>query len=192
MLLMAITGTRPAAAAWSPNEEERRKALLAYLMAALPCIIWDNITRGSKISCPHIERSCTTAFYSDRRLGVNEIVAVAAAVIHLFTGNNIGPRGDLASRSLSVRLEVDRADPENRLFVHPDPVGWTEAHRGKILVALYTILLGNPALLSSNTEPRTRFKTWWWLIGSAVEYAAGLCGSALDFQTRLPRAGGRG
>ena len=111
MLLMAITGTRPAAAAWSPNEEERRKALLAYLMAALPCIIWDNITRGSKLSCPHIERSCTTAFYSDRRLGVSEMVAVAAAVIHLFTGNNIGPRGDLASRALSVRLEVDRADP---------------------------------------------------------------------------------
>ena len=31
MLLMAITGMRPAAAAWSPNEEERRKALLSYL-----------------------------------------------------------------------------------------------------------------------------------------------------------------
>ena len=38
-------------------------------------------------------------------------------------------------------------------------------------------------LPSSNTEPRTRFKTWWRLVGSAVEYAAGLCGSALDFQT---------
>ena len=91
MLLMAITGLRPAAAAWSPNEEERRKALLAYLMAALPCIIWDNIKRGSQLSCPHIELSCTTAFYSDRRLGVSETVAVAAAVIHFFTGNNIGP-----------------------------------------------------------------------------------------------------
>ena len=93
MLLMAITGLRPAAAAWSPNEEERRKAMLAYFMEALPCIIWDNIQRGSQISCPHIERSCTTAFYSDRRLGVSEMVAVAAAVIHLFTGNNIGTAG---------------------------------------------------------------------------------------------------
>ena len=119
MLLMAVTGVRPAAAAWSPNEEERRKALLAYLMEALPALIWDNIPRGTQISCPHIERSCTTAFYSDRRLGVSELVAVAASVIHFFTGNNIAPRGDLASRSLQVRLEVDRADPENRPFKHP-------------------------------------------------------------------------
>ncbi len=173
MLLMAVTGVRPAAAAWSPNEEERRKALLAYLMEALPALIWDNIARGSQISCPHIERSCTTAFYSDRRLGVSELVAVAASVIHFFTGNNVTPRGDLASRTLQVRLEVDRADPENRPFKHPDPIGWTEANRGRILSALYTVLLGNPALQAgSNAAPHTRFKTWWRLVGSAIEFAA--------------------
>jgi hypothetical protein len=40
----------------------------------------------------------------------------------------------LASRSLIVRLEVDRADPENRTFKHSG-IGWTEAHRGQILAA---------------------------------------------------------
>jgi hypothetical protein len=173
MLLTAATGVRPSAAAWSPNEEERRKALFSYLLAAVPAIIWDNIPRGTKISCPHIEKSCTTALYSDRRLGVSEMVAVAAAVIHFFTGNNIGPKDDLTSRSLQVRLEVDRADPENRPFVHPDPIGWTEANRPKILTALYTILLGNPVLRPGSTRvPETRFKTWWRLVGSAVEHAA--------------------
>jgi hypothetical protein len=175
MLLVAVTGTRPSAAAWSPNEEERRKSLLSYLLEALPAIVWDNIPRGTQISCPHIEKSCTTAFYSDRRLGVSEMVAISSSVVHLFTGNNIGPRGDLASRSLQVRLEVDRADPENREFRHSDPVGWTEANRGRILRALYTILLGNPALQpSSKAKPETRFKTWWRLVGSAVENAAKL------------------
>jgi hypothetical protein len=183
MLLMAVTGVRPSAAAWSPNEEERRKALLAYLMEALPAIIWDNIPRGTQITCPHIERSCTTAFYSDRRLGVSELVAVAAAVIHLFTGNNIGPRGDLASRSLKARLEVERPDPENRQFTHPDPIGWTEAHRGEILRALYTILLGNPNLHAGPGAVRkTRFKLWWQLVGSAVEHAVHVSGGKLDFQ----------
>jgi hypothetical protein len=173
MLLTAATGVSPSAAAWSPNEEERRKALFSYLLAAVPAIIWDNIPRGTKISCPHIEKSCTTALYSDRRLGVSEMVAVAAAVIHFFTGNNIGPKDDLTSRSLQVRLEVDRADPENRPFVHPDPIGWTEANRAKILTALYTILLGNPVLRPGSTRvPETRFKTWWRLVGSAVEHAA--------------------
>jgi hypothetical protein len=173
MLLVAVTGVRPSAAAWSPNEEERRKSLLSYLIEAPPAIVWDNIPRGTQISCPHIEKSCTTALYSDRRLGVSEMVTVPASVVHLFTGNNIGPRGDLASRSLQVRLEVDRPDPENRQFTHPDPVGWTEENRGEILRALYTLILGNPALQpSSKAAPQTRFKAWWGVVGSAVEYAA--------------------
>ena len=72
MLLTAITGVRPAAAAWSPNEEERRKAVFAYLLEGPPAIVWDNIARGSQISCPHIERSCTSADIQDRILGVSE------------------------------------------------------------------------------------------------------------------------
>jgi hypothetical protein len=172
MLLTAVTGIRPAAAAWSPNEEERRKALLAYLLEALPAIVWDNIPRGSHIGCAHIEKSCTSAMYSDRKLGVSETVATSAATIHFFTGNNVSPRGDLASRSLISRLTVDRSDPENREFRHSDPIAWTEAHRGQILAALYTILLGNPLFQGLAARPQTRFKTWWSLIGRPVEFAA--------------------
>ena len=73
LLILAVTGTRPAAAAWSSDENERRKSLFAYLLAGVPGIVWDNIPRGTKIACPHIERSCTTELYSDRVLGVSEI-----------------------------------------------------------------------------------------------------------------------
>jgi hypothetical protein len=131
MLIKAVTGVWPAAAAWSTNEEERRKALLSYFLYGVPYILWDNIARGTQISCPHIEKSCTAAFYSDRKLGVSERVATAASTIHFFTGNNIGPKSDLASRSLEIRLELDRYDPENRRFAHPDPIGWTDAHRAE-------------------------------------------------------------
>ena len=146
MLIKAVTGIWPAAAAWSQNEEERRKALMSYFLAGVPYILWDNIQRGTQISCPHIERACTSAFYTDRRLGVSESVRTAAGAIQLFTGNAIGPKGDLASRSLTVRLDADRADPENRAFKHSDPVAWTDAHRVEILRALYMVLLGNPTL----------------------------------------------
>jgi hypothetical protein len=175
MLIMAVTGVLPAASAWSNNEEERRKALLSYFLYGVPYILWDNIKRGSRISCPHIEKSCTSAYYADRKLGVSEMIATAASSIHLFTGNNIGPAGDLASRSLNVRIEVDRADPENREFRHPDPVGWTESNRAEILQALFVILLGNPALdLPRDAPMKTRFKLWQRLVGSAVEHAAEL------------------
>jgi hypothetical protein len=173
MLIVAVTGIMPAAAAWSKDDEERRKALISYLLEGVSYILWDNIPRGTHISCPHIEKSCTATFYADRKLGVSEIVQTSASTIHLFTGNNIGALGDLASRTLHVRLELDRVDPENRNFRHPDPIGWTEGNRAEILAALYTILLGNPQLDKPSDAPaKTRFKMWWRLVGSAVENAA--------------------
>jgi hypothetical protein len=144
-------------------------------------ILWDNIPRGAQISCPHIEKSCTAAYYTDRKLGVSEIVATAASTIHLFTGNNIAPKGDLASRSLQVRLDVDRADPENRDFKHPDPVEWTRNNRAELLQAMYVILMGNPTLkLPRNAAMKTRFKMWWRVVGSAVEHAAKLHAESID------------
>jgi hypothetical protein len=181
MLIEAVTGIAPAAAAWSTNEEERRKAVFSFFLYGVSYILWDNIARGSQISCPHIEKSCTAAYYSDRKLGVSEIVATAASTIHLFTGNNIAPKGDLASRSLQVRLDVDRIDPENREFKHPDPIEWTRNNRAELLQAMYTILMGNPTLkLARNAAMKTRFKMWYRVVGSAVEHAAKLHAKAID------------
>ena len=173
MLIIAVTGRRPPAAAWSPNEEERRKAMLAYLAEGLAAIVWDNIPLGSLISCPTVEKVLTSDTYVDRVLGETAKLTVATATIMAFTGNNIGPKGDLASRSLVTRLDVDRPDPENRNFKHPDAIDWTLNHRGDILAALYTLLLGNPQLNADHGKPApTRFKRWWHLVGSAVENAA--------------------
>jgi hypothetical protein len=173
MLVAAVTGTEAATASWSPNEEERRKALLAYFDAGLIYIFWDNIPDGALISCPHLERSCTTSYYADRKLGVSEVISAAAATIHLFTGVNIAPRGALASRSLRVRVDTNLVDPMARTFVHNNPVSWTKANRERILGALYTILLGNPMLdLPADAPTKTRFPMWYRLVGSAVEHAA--------------------
>jgi len=156
---------------------------MSYFISGVSYILWDNIPRGVQIACPHIEKSCTSAYYADRKLGVSEMVATAASTIHFFTGNNIGPCGDLASRCLNIRLAVDRPDPENRAFEHPDPIDWTDANRADILRALYTILLGNPVLAKRDGgKAKTRFKTWWRLIGAAVEHGAKLIGQQLDFQ----------
>lgn len=85
---------------------------------------------------------------------------------------------------MHVRLEIDRPDPENREFNHPDPIGWTQAHRAEILRAFYTILLGNPQLdAPRNAEAKTRFKMWWRIVGAAIEHAAGAIGQTVDFKT---------
>jgi len=185
MISMAALGLPASAAAWSPNEEERRKALFAYLGAGLPLLVWDNLARGSIISCPSIEKALTSEFYSDRVLGETEVKIVPAYTVEGFTGNNIAPRGDLASRSFQVRLSVNRADPENREFKRQDPLDWTDANRGRILQAFYTILLGNPrsGQKKSDRKPApTRFKEWWDMVGSAVEHAAAQHAQAAHWQ----------
>jgi hypothetical protein len=154
MLFLAATGIHAPAAAWSTSEEEIRKCLFAYLSAGVAAVVWDNIPRGATISCPSIEKCLTAALYSDRVLGESETRTVPAMTVVLFTGNNIAPRGDLASRSLQVRLAADRPDPENRSFTQPDPIAWATDQRGNILRALYTILLGNPRLRAANRRRR--------------------------------------
>jgi hypothetical protein len=173
MISAAVLGVRAAAAAWSSDPEERRKALFAALSEGAPLIAWDNIPLGAAIQCPSIERALTGETYTDRVLGVSERRTVPATTIQAFTGNNASAAGDLASRCLTARLTADRPDPENRAFRHPDPIGWTLANRPKILRALYVIALGNPRFRDANPAPaQTRFKVWWHLIGSAVEHAA--------------------
>jgi hypothetical protein len=188
MIMMAILGRRAAAASWSDNVEERKKALFSYMRQCVAALVWDNIARGATISCPHIEAALTAAEISDRVLGVSRVERVPSSTIQIFTGNSIAPRGDMASRSFLLPLNVNRPDPENRTFAHADPLAWTQANRARILRALYTILIGGALQRPQHQVAKTRFKIWWGLIGWPVEYAAGLLGIEVDC-AELLRAG---
>jgi hypothetical protein len=107
MITLAVQGVRPAAMAWSSDPDERKKALFAVLREGAPSLIFDNIPRGTVIGCPHIERASTTELYKDRVLGVSETPTAPAFTIIAFTGNNIRPKSDTASRSLIARVGRD-------------------------------------------------------------------------------------
>ena len=184
MITTAALGRPPAAAAWASNEDERRKALLSHLRVGAASIVWDNIPRGAFIKCPHLERALTSAEYTDRVLGVSEQLTVPSLTVMVFTGNNIAPAGDMASRSLLCSIDVTRPDPENRSFAHPDPLAWTFANRMKLMRAFYTLLLWNPYLrlpVAERIDPKTRFKTWWSSIGAPIEAVTNRIGAPVDF-----------
>lgn len=188
MITLAALGRRASAAGWSDRAEERKKALFSYLRQGVACLAWDNIARGSAISCPHIEAALTACETSDRVLGVSRVETVPSTTVQIFTGNSITPRGDMASRSLMLALSVDRPDPENRRFAHADPLAWTQANRPKIVRALYTLLIAGAVNRPPSQVAKTRFKTWWSLVGWPTEYAAGLLGETVNC-TELMRAG---
>ena len=180
MLTMAVFGRLAAAAAWSDNEEERRKALFSYLRQGSAVLVWDNIPRGAQITSPAIEKALTSPEVSDRVLQESRSETVSAATIQIFNGNNIGPKGDMASRSFRITINVDRPDPENRPFVHPDPLAWTAQNRPQILSCLYTILIYGCQNRPAGQVQKTRFKEWWSLCGWPIELAASLIDQSID------------
>ena len=172
MLTMAVFGRLAAAAAWSDKEEERRKALFSYLRQGIAVLVWDNIRRGAQITSPAIEKALTSPEVSDRVLQESRSETASAATVQIFNGNNIGPKGDMTSRSFRITINVDRPDPENRPFVHPDPLAWTAQNRQQILRCLYTILIYGCQNRPAGQVQKTRFKDWWSLCGWPVELAA--------------------
>jgi hypothetical protein len=180
MVTMAVFGRMAAAAAWSDNEEERRKALFSYLRQGVATLCWDNIPRGAQITSACIEKALTIPEVSDRILGESAFEAAPAGTVQIFTGNNIAAKGDMCSRSFRIVIDVDRPDPENRAFVHPDPLGWTMQHRSQILKCLYTILIYGCRNRPAGQLAKTRFKDWWLLCGWPVELAASLIGENID------------
>lgn len=180
MLTTAVLGRMAAAAGWSDNEEERRKALFSYLRQSVAVVCWDNIPRGAKITSACIEKALTSPEISDHVLGESTFETAPGGTVQIFTGNNVGPKGDMCSRSFSLMINVDRPDPENRDFVHPDPIGWTEQHRQKILRCLYAILIYGCRNRPKGQIAKTRFKDWWSLCGWPIEHAASLIGETID------------
>jgi hypothetical protein len=173
MIVRPITRRSAAAASWSVNEEERRKALFAVAREGHGILMIDNIPRGTVIRDATIERFATSAEVRDRVLGESRTEAVRSPVVVL-TGNALQMGGDSGSRTLTVELTADRPDPENRPFKHPDILGWCDRNRAQILQAALTILLGNPTLHTRAARIETRFKAWFVLVGSAVEHASAL------------------
>jgi hypothetical protein len=180
MINMAVFGRLTAAAAWSNTEEERRKALFAYFRQGVATICWDNIARGTQITSPAIEKAMTSAEMSDRILGVSDKQTVPTSTVMDFTGNMISGKGDMASRTFRIVINVDRPDPENRDFTHPDVIGWTAQNRARILKALYVLLIYGCRNRPADQTAKTRFKDWWSLCGWPVELAASLIGEKID------------
>ena len=189
MITLAALGRRAAAAGLvrqrARSERRRCSPICAKAWRASPGTTSPEARRSA---CPHIEAALTAAEISDRVLGVSRVETVPSTTVQIFTGNSITPRGDMASRSLMLALNVDRPDPENRTFAHADPLAWTQANRPKIVRALYTLLIAGALNRPQQQEAKTRFKTWWSLVGWPMEYAAGLIGVTVDC-TELMRAG---
>lgn len=132
------TGRPAAARPLSSNDEELRKALLSVLLSSPDVIVLDNVE--TTIASPTLASVLTTDEWVDRVLGRSQEVRVPNRATWLCTGNNVTVAGDIGRRCYRIRLETDRANPDERTdFKHPDLLAWAQDNRSRLVAAALTL-----------------------------------------------------
>ena len=99
---------------WTDAEDELRKAITTVLADQVGVVVFDNLVEGSVIDSAVLARLVTERTWTDRRLGSNTAANFPNDRLWLATGNNLRTGGDMASRTVWVRLDPDCPHPEAR------------------------------------------------------------------------------
>jgi hypothetical protein len=135
-----VHGTIPALRAWVSDGDELRKVLFAALLAGDRSLLFDNVPTGFKTRAPELCGFITAEMYNGRKLGESESYTVPNRAVLSATGNNISPVGDMARRSIVIRLDANTEHLSQRRFEIENPFGYVMANRSELLVCALTIL----------------------------------------------------
>jgi hypothetical protein len=145
--LLAHTLTYPALGAPpvlmpdASNEEELRKRLMGSLMALPEALVLDNI--ATSLDSPSLASALTAREFTDRVLGRSEIRTIPVTCTWLATGNNPSKSGEMARRTIRIRLDPGVERPEERtVFRHADLEQWIHEHRAEIVGKVLTMVRG--------------------------------------------------
>jgi len=121
------------------DEDEERKRLFALALAGDTCGHIDNVTRP--LGSPALDMALTSRTYSDRILGKHETQTAPWNVVLFASGNNMDFHGDAARRVVSIDLDPQMENPEERTaFAHNPLLPWVQEEHPKLLAAALTLL----------------------------------------------------
>ncbi len=129
---------------WPDADDELRKAITTVLADQVGAIVFDNLVEGHVINSPVLARLITERTWTDRRLGSNTAATFTNDRVWLATGNNLRTGGDMASRSVWVRLDPDCPRPEARSgFSIPNLDTWIldPDHQATVLYHLLVLVV---------------------------------------------------
>ncbi len=161
---------------WPGAEEELRKAILAALRRPEPLICWDNIAEGTQITSATLAGLITAPEWSDRVLGSSRSEKYANDRLWAVTGNNLRLGGDMASRTVVVRLDPNMPNPELRpdsSFQIPNLQTWLTdpAHRQELQWNLLVLVADWVAHGAPRTSHLMRqFSPWAQATGGFVTH----------------------
>jgi len=121
------------------DDDEFRKRITSQAIAGRPVFFLDNITRV--LNSAVLSSAITAQTWTDRVLGKSVEVSIPNRMIWVVTGNNVALSGELARRSVRVRIDPETDQPWLRTgFRHPNLEGWVQENRGRMVAAALTLV----------------------------------------------------
>ena len=172
---IVILGRAPARMAWTDDQEELEKRVIASVMAGATMVVIDNLPSGSDLRGSVLDMAATADRVSGRVLRESTMIDLPHRACWYATGNNIGTKGDTARRTLVCRIVSTFERPEERDDIRePELAQWVTRRRGDLLCWAITIVAsylraGCPA------PPRAlgSFSGWSRAVRGAVIWAGG-------------------
>lgn len=138
------------------NDTELEKLITSTFTVESGAVIFDNLAEGEVIASPILANLLTNPMWSSRILGKSGMGAWPNDRLWMATGNNLRVGGDIASRSVCVRLKPAAPHPESRTgFQIPDLQGWIKdpANRARLLWQLLVLVADWVAAGTPATPP---------------------------------------
>jgi hypothetical protein len=177
---------------YSLDDAENRKVITANFRAGRDLFVFDE---AHVIEGPQLAKSITSITYTDRILGVSNMVEFPNRVTWVALGNNVSVNGDLARRVYRIRLAPAAENPQDRdssEFRHPNLRRWTKEHRHELVAAALTLVR---AWFSSAPEGQRvenaagrrfgSFEQWGGMVGGILDHAGveGFLGSLVEWRS---------
>ncbi|MHB1594927.1 MAG: hypothetical protein ACYCO9_14125 [Streptosporangiaceae bacterium] len=148
------------------NDTELEKLITSTFTVESGAVIFDNLAEGEVIDSPVLANLLTNPMWSSRILGKSGMGSWPNDRLWMATGNNLRVGGDIASRSVYVRLRPAAPHPETRSgFAIPDLQGWIKnpSHRAELLWRLLILVAdwvaaGTPR--DAAVPPMRQFTPW--------------------------------
>jgi hypothetical protein len=167
-----VSGRDPAVTTLPRDDDEMRKRITSLLREGAQVILLDNVKR--KLNSAELASALTSAVWGDRLLSTNTTGQYPNLSLWLTTGNNLQLDGEVARRSVWIRLDAKMDRPwERKDFKHDPFIAWVHGNRHELAWALlvlcrHWIASGRPRF---KTAAIGSFEEWAEVVGGILELA---------------------
>lgn len=161
--------------AWPARGEELQKKITSLLVGnSSPVVVFDNLVQGTSVRSEILATLVTKDDWDDRLLGASQNIQARNDRLWLATGNGLTVGGDMATRTVLVRLDPRMEKPESRRFELGQFSDWirVEENRAELIFHLIVLVQAWVQAGAGRDESHTMrgFTRWAQISGGVLKF----------------------